>query len=655
MPPAIRVTPDRVATHAIHAWAPALRHWLPAGDGLPDQAWRQRHRGLLLLLWLHVVIFAIGARLVESQAGVTLLGIGLMVLCGGLASLSSLPRAWRAALVSLGLVSSSIVLIHLWNGHIQAHFHIFLVLALVSLYQHWLPFLVVIGTSVAYHSVAVMIAPASIYNHPDAWTQPWRWALIHAAFVLVASIVSVISWRLHEAANRDLASEIAERKNLEDRLIHQAFHDPLTTLANRALFEDRLAHALARGARHPAALAILFLDLDEFKRVNDSLGHGAGDQLLVVVAKRLGACLRPSDTIARFGGDEFAILLEDLSGQPEAARVAQRIIVALRAPVRLEGAEVTPSASIGIVLSHNGEESPTTLLRNADIAMYSAKHQGRDGFVFYAPHMHVAARDRLQLEADLNRAVTYQEFHLVYQPIVDLRTNQMIGVEALLRWRHPQRGLLLPGAFMPLAEETGLILPIGRWLLTRACHQLGQWQRRILDQPPLALNLNLSARQLQDSALVADVTRAIQQSGCDPHSLTLEITESVMMHDTEATIETLRALKALGIRIALDDFGTGYSSLSYLQRFPVDSLKIDRYFTATVTEATQAANLARTIISLGRVLRLDIIAEGIETRAQLARLRGLGCERGQGFYFAPAIEPARIDAILGKKMVPSGW
>ncbi|MGZ8378578.1 MAG: putative bifunctional diguanylate cyclase/phosphodiesterase, partial [Gemmatirosa sp.] len=424
---------------------------------------------------------------------------------------------------------------------------------------------------------------------------------------------------------------------MEAQLVHQAFHDPLTGLANRALFRDRVAHALQRTGRRREQVSVLFLDLDDFKTVNDSLGHAAGDRLLTTVAERLLNATRGCDTVARLGGDEFAVLLENTRDEEDALTVADRVAQALRAPLALEASELQMCASIGLARARP-EDGPEELLRNADVAMYRAKHAGKGRTEVFAPEMHAAIVDRLALEADMRRAINdpaSAQFAVHFQPIVRLEDESVVGVEALARWNHPMRGPLPPTTFIPIAESSGLIVPLGAWVLREACRAGQRWtasRRETPDAPPLTLTVNLSGRQLQAPGLVDDVAAALTESGLDPASLVLEITETVIMQQTEANLLTLHALKALGIRLAIDDFGTGYSSLSYLQRFPIDILKIDKSFVDGLSRGGSDAALARTIIALGDTLALRCIAEGVEDDAQRTHLQALGCDYAQGFF-----------------------
>jgi diguanylate cyclase (GGDEF)-like protein/PAS domain S-box-containing protein len=436
--------------------------------------------------------------------------------------------------------------------------------------------------------------------------------------------------------------DVSERKAFEEQLAHQAFHDPVTNLANRALFVERVRHALTRTRRDSEGVAVIFLDLDDFKTINDSLGHAAGDQVLVDVARRLDACIRAGDTAARFGGDEFAVLLEDVESVQEAADAAERILEAFTEPLQLDQKQLTVRASLGIAVAERAGADADELVRNADAAMYIAKRDGKGGYRLFEPAMHEVVLARLELRADLQRAIVNDELELHYQPVVRLDDRSVCGLEALLRWRHPERGIVLPNDFIPLAEETGLIVPIGRWVLREGCRKAKLMQDAFPLEPPLTMSINLSVKQLQHSDIVADVRDALTEGELDPRHLTLEITETVVMADTELAVQRLDELKALGVRLAMDDFGTGYSSLSYLSSFPIDILKMDRSF-LRAGAAPEASGLANAVVALGETLELEVVAEGIELHEQWTTLRDLGCDHGQGFYFA---KPMEIDAAL---------
>jgi diguanylate cyclase (GGDEF)-like protein/PAS domain S-box-containing protein len=435
--------------------------------------------------------------------------------------------------------------------------------------------------------------------------------------------------------------DISERKAFEEQLAHQAFHDPVTKLANRALFSDRVEHALMRATRGVPEIAVMFIDLDDFKTVNDSLGHAAGDEVLQEVGRRLKLAVRPTDTVARFGGDEFAVLLDGVVDSADAADAAARILRALDLPVVIDGKNVFPRASVGICLVGEELELPEAaeLLRNADVAMYMAKRDSKGSYRVFEPTMHERVVERLELRSDLQHALSLEQLELHYQPVVRLAGRQILGVEALVRWNHPKRGMIPPNQFIPVAEETGLIVPMGRWILETACREGVRLQERFPRAAPLTMSVNLSVRQLQSETLVADVRRALALTGLPASALVLEITESLMLNDTDFAMQQLDELKSLGIRLAMDDFGTGYSSLSYLSRFPVDILKMDRSFVGS--EDNEA--LTSAIIALGTSLSLEVVAEGIELPEQANSLEELGCELGQGFLFA---RPMDADSLV---------
>jgi diguanylate cyclase (GGDEF)-like protein/PAS domain S-box-containing protein len=442
--------------------------------------------------------------------------------------------------------------------------------------------------------------------------------------------------------------DITDRKRAEEQLLHDAFHDALTGLPNRALFMDHVKMAIQRSRRSGDRLfAALFLDLDRFKIVNDSLGHMVGDQLLVGIAHRLEACLRPGDTVARLGGDEFTILLEDLAGNEDAIEVARRVQEAVTQPFNIGGHEVFTTASIGIALSTTGYDRAEDLLRDADTAMYRAKMQGKKRHVVFDKAMHDRAMELLQLETDLRRAIQRREFFLNYQPIVSLETGKVSSFEALVRWRHPERGLVMPGEFITVAEETGLIIPLGQWVLAEACRQMREWQKHYLIDDDVTVSVNLSSRQFSQADLIEQVSSVLRETGLPALNLKLEITESMVMENIDTAIGMLTQLRNLGVGLSIDDFGTGYSSLSYLHRFPIDTLKIDRSFVTQMTDNTENAEIVRTIVTLARSLDMNVIAEGVETRAQLTQLHDLGCDFGQGYLFSKAVSaPAALELLV---------
>ena len=486
-------------------------------------------------------------------------------------------------------------------------------------------------------------APRPGAASPDVLKAEWRLAHANGAWMTVDTVGTNL---LHEPVVGGLVlntRDVTEQSVIKQQYMHQAFHDPLTDLPNRSLLLYQIGHALARGSRHGVPVTVLFLDLDNFKTVNDSLGHAAGDRLLVEAARRLASCVRGSDLIARLGGDEFAVLVEDAESVDDVLLAATRIGAALARPFPLSGKEVFVSASIGIARSSPGE-SADDLVQNADVAMYVAKTRGKGQQVLFETEMRRAALERLVVEADLRRAIEHEEFFLQYQPIVELSTGDVVGAEALVRWPCRERGTVPPGFFIPIAEATGLIVPIGRWVLRRACREAQRWTSE--RGHAVRITVNLSGRQLQDAGVVEDVQAALTESGLDPSQLVLEITESMLMQDTSLSTSRLTALKALGVSLAIDDFGTGYSSLSYLQRYPIDILKIDKAFVDVVDKGEDGPVLAQAIVALGETLRLHTVAEGIETEAQRGHLLGLGCEFGQGYLFAPPLDADAFGQLL---------
>jgi diguanylate cyclase (GGDEF)-like protein/PAS domain S-box-containing protein len=433
--------------------------------------------------------------------------------------------------------------------------------------------------------------------------------------------------------------DISERKVLEDQMQYQASHDPLTDLPNRMLFTNCLQQAIHRNR---SLLAVLLLDLDNFKVINDSMGHEAGDALLIKVAERLKRCTRQHDIVARLGGDEFCILLPFLPEEQAAIRVAQRMGEALRQPVALQGRTVFISVSIGIVCSTKTSDSPGDLLRDADTAMYHAKSRGKAGFALFGPDMNQKAAERMEVEVGLRAALKQNELTLVYQPFFELATGRMSGVEALLRWNHPTRGMISPARFIPIAEETGLVIPIGYWVMEEACRQAQEWQQRYPDYGAFLINVNFSGKQLQEPDAIEKVRAVLQKTGIDPARLKLEITESVMMQDVSDIVAKLGQLKALGVKLAMDDFGTGYSSMANLGSYPLDTIKIDRSFVQHMNENEQVRSIVEAIMMLSQALHVDITAEGVETAEQLALLQQLGCQTGQGYYFAKPLPPEQI-------------
>jgi diguanylate cyclase (GGDEF)-like protein/PAS domain S-box-containing protein len=865
---------------------------LPEGTALPHEVWVRRHHWILVILWLHVPAVFIFSQvqhvgvvhgLVETSA---IAGMALV------ATRSQHFRRLSTVTAAVGLLTCSAVLVHLSRGTIEMHFHYFVMVGVVTLYQDWWPFLVAIGYVVLQHGVMGVVSPESVYNHQSAIDHPWTWAGIHGGFILAMSCAGIASWKLNESflgevtrrseqlaeaqqvahigswdhdlvsgvtvwtpelyrllglepdvvrasaevfldcvvaedrpalqaaisamsgdglsyamdvrilladgalrwlhvkgsaaewqqgrpiavsgtaqdvtetkraeedlratlsllnatldstadgilvvdleghitsVNRrfaemwDLPSDLLDQRNdmaaldfvvdkladpdaflakvrelyaapeaeshdviefkdgsildrystpqrvagtivgrvwsfrditgqkrLESELAHQALHDSLTGLANQTLFRDRVSHALARTSRRHEHLAVLFIDLDNFKTVNDSLGHSYGDEVLVAVARKLEACLRASDTTARLGGDEFAVLLEGLADESQAGEIADLVLTAMQHPVQTSRREVVIGASVGIAFA-SPDIDAGHLLRNADLAMYSAKRNGKGRYDVYRPQLHTAAVERLELEADLRAALERGELTVHYQPIVSLATDDVVGCEALVRWHHPERGTLAPDVFIPMAEETGLIEEVGRQVLDMACKAASTWRERHgLDA--LTVSVNVSPRQLLNERLVEDVRGALERARLAPSALVLEITESAMLQDTESTLGILRRIKGLGVRLAIDDFGTGYSSLSYLQRFPLDILKIDRAFVTAIDHHSDDASLAPAVVSMANTMHLKVVAEGVETRTQADALSSMGCDLGQGFLLARPMPAEAMDDLLEARGAPA--
>jgi diguanylate cyclase (GGDEF)-like protein/PAS domain S-box-containing protein len=732
---------------------------IPGTSTLPSEEWERRHQWIAGLLAAH----APGIALFALFRGFGIHGLleALIVPMFALAAYrQSLSPRTRSIVTGMGLMISSALLTHLSGGRTEMHFHFFVMIAVISLYQDWRPFLASIAFVASHHAIFGVIRPEDVFDTPEAWRNPIKWALIHAVFVLAMSAVCVVSWGIieegHKRSRRQLEDnerrfrslienstdvvtvmdpdgvitydspaaervlgylpgervgtkgldyvhaddldqayaalaraadtrttvhnlvvrgrhkngtyrwiecsianladevgvdgtvanfrDITDRRNLEIQLAHQAFHDPLTGLANRALLSDRLEHSLAASGRLGGRrVALLYLDLDDFKTVNDGLGHDAGDDILRETARRLSSAIRPGDTASRLGGDEFAVLLEEIDDPETAYEVGARVLEALAAPFDLEGAQVPISASLGIAVSTVSDDA-AALLRNADLAMYRAKGDGKGRFEVYERGMHAAVVERMAMKADLRRGVQAGEFEAYYQPIVELASGRVTGVEALVRWNHPEKGVVPPLTFIPLAEETGLIVSIGRDVLRQSCHDLAQWQRELGALAPATVSVNLSARQLADPTLLDDVTSALEDACLPPSALTLEVTESVLLSDTDAAASTLQILKRMGVSLALDDFGTGYSSLSHLERFPVDIVKIDKSFVDGLGGADSP--LVAAIVHLGDMFHLAVTAEGIEDERQLACLQQLGCQRGQGYYFARPLPADQLRAQL---------
>jgi diguanylate cyclase (GGDEF)-like protein/PAS domain S-box-containing protein len=926
---------EAATTETRPAWGRRLLSVLPQGSTLPPEAWLRRHRVLLTLLWLHALALGIYAYAQGYGALHSLLEAGVVAVIAAAATLAGQRRRLASALVALGLVTGSAVLVHLSDGFIEAHFHFFVMIALLTLYEDWVPFLIAAGYVLVHHGVAGTVEPELVFNHPGAVGDPWKWAGIHALFVAGAGAAGVAAWKLNEQhrmetqlaldraresdrsraeahqiarlggfemdlasdsvswsremyevfgldpgefevtpdAYRDLIhpgdremmdsafeeavatgrrfdrehraragdgswrvihvrgevvgdppvkfvgtcqdvtdralaesealqrageqaavaelgdralaggevgglmaeatdvvarvldadnvavletrdggenftvraatgepgdlvgrsvpgghasqsgytfhlgqpvvvrdwstetrfrrskllkavgahsgttvpirgrestfgvlsvqsrterdfseSDIAfllsvahvlasavERRSAEEEMRHQALHDPLTGLPNRNLFSDRLAHALDLARRHGTLVAVLFCDLDQFKLVNDSLGHEAGDELLAAVAPRIRSALRDSDTVARFGGDEFAILVEEAASERDATRVADRVREALARPFALRGRDHFVSATLGIAIG-TGDVAPEALIRDADAAMYRAKERGRGTYELFDEVMRARAHEHLRIENDLQRALERDELEVHYQPVIELESLTVSSVEALLRWNHPERGRLDPGAFIEIAEESGLIDRVGAWVLDRACRDAAEWSGLGPSGRSTGISVNLSVRQIANPAMVEDVREVVGRSGIDPERVSLEITESALLDDTTATLATLERLKALGIGLVLDDFGTGFSSLGYLQRFEFDALKLDRAFISRLVSEPGDTAIVGAVTEMAKALGLEVVAEGVETAEQLERIHALGCGFAQGFLFSRPLPAEYIAELL-----PSTW
>jgi diguanylate cyclase (GGDEF)-like protein len=498
------------------------------------------------------------------------------------------------------------------------------VLALLTLYQDWLPFLLAIGFVVVHHGALGAIAPGDVYNHPDAVAHPWRWALIHAGFVLATSAANLTAWRISE----------------------QLLHESLTGLPGRAVFLHRVRVALERTRRRGSRVAVLFVDLDRFKLLNDSLGHAAGDELLVSAAARIVTAVRRGDLVARLGGDEFAVLCEDVADEEEALAVARRIETLLSAPLTIRGVDIDPSASIGVAVASRHGCTAEELMEDADMAMYRAKERSDASCILFSEAMREHDRSRVETEAALRVALERDELSLVYQPIVAVADAALVGVEALLRWQHPTRGNVPPADFIPIAEQSGLIVPLGRWILREACATVARTFPADGSRP--YVSVNLSTRQLSDPRLVSDVEHALASSGLEPERLALEITETILLAEGAQHMDALFELERLGVTIVLDDFGTGYSSLSYLQRLPIRVLKVDRSFVAPLGGAVADESIVGAIAAMARALGIDIVAEGVEREEQLRSLRLLGIGFAQGYLLGRPAPAEELAAAWGR-------
>jgi diguanylate cyclase (GGDEF)-like protein/PAS domain S-box-containing protein len=730
---------------------------LPHGRSLPEADWARRHRGMVWLVWLNAVGLLVFALARGNSIGHSLFEITPITACAIAAGIPRLGRRVRTGVVAIGLLTSSSVLVHLWDGQTEAHFYFFVMVTVLSIYEEWFPYLLGVAYVLLHHGIAGVLDPTSVYNHPGAWANPWEWAGIHALFIAALGFANIATWRMNEdlraqnarayrdtlaseerfrsafddapigmalvnaagairRANRrltdltghpgdqllemsldDLADsgepwrptrvdgeeerrfkradgtggwclwqhtfvdeaepywicqfvDISRRKQAESQLTHRANHDPLTGLPNRTLFGRRLGKALSDARADGGRLAVTFLDLDDFKLINDSLGHEAGDQLLTAVSERLRRVMRPSDVVARFGGDEFTFCFENVDDERHARRIAERLGSVLRAPFVIQGESRFITASLGIKLSR-GEETAEALLADADAAMYRAKELGKARAEFFDESMRQRVVERLELETGLRDAIERGQLRVDYQPAVDLRSGEMVGVEALLRWDHPTLGTVAPDRFIPIAERTGLILPIGEWVLREACNQVARWQEDGTERASeLTMAVNVSARQLLSDDLVDVVRAAFEDAGIPPDRLCLEVTESAVIADPDAALETLRELAELGVGLAIDDFGIGYSSLGNLRDLlPVDVLKIDRSFVSGMNSRSEDHAIVESVLQLAKALGVRAIAEGVETTDQADALRDLGCVYAQGYHYARPGKPHAVDELLRRE------
>jgi diguanylate cyclase (GGDEF)-like protein/PAS domain S-box-containing protein len=728
---------------------------LPRGKTLPPRVWARRHRALVWLVWAHAVALPLFGLTQGYGPGHVLIDALPIAFFGWAAMLSSRSQRFRASMVSMGLLTSSAILVHLWGGQIEAHFHFFVMVTILATYEEWLPYLIALAYVVLHHGTVGIIDTHSVYSHQAAYDNPWKWAAIHGAFIVALCIANVVGWRMNEdlrdemrgseerfrsafedapigmaivddtgtftRVNRSFSEttgysidqllsmqmaalvpkdrqdefretwserdrgelerrfvradgslgwglwqrtttsdgqyllqclDISERKIAEHQLELAARADALTGVPNRTRFLELLRESIAIWTPSERQVAVIFLDLDDFKIINDSLGHGAGDRLLAETARRLERVLRPGDSLARFGGDEFTICLGDIADADHALRITERLQGVLRPPFVLDGERRYLTASVGITLTGVTDAEPAELLRDADAAMYRAKELGKARVEVFDDSMRQRAVERLELETSLRGALERHELRLVYQPKVELSGERIVGVEALLRWDHPTHGTIPPLKFIPLAEQSGLIVPIGAWVVEEACRAASHWQREF-ERDDLIIAVNLSPRQLGSTELVDTVRNAITDNGLAPSTLCLEVTESALMADISAARETLHELKALGVRLAVDDFGVGHASLKQLkQLLPVDVLKIDKSFVDGLTTDVEDRAIIEAVIILAASLGLDTVAEGVEDAGQADALRDLHCQLAQGYHFSRPVTPDAISALLDAELEP---
>ncbi len=576
-----------------------------------------------MLLWLHVPALLAFASVRGYGALHSTWEMLLVISLATVASLPRLGRGPRSAAAALGLVSCSALLIHFWGGQNEGHFHFFVVVSLLILYQDWLPFLIAVGFVVLHHGLLGSMVPHGVFARDTATDDPWTWAFVHGAFILAASAANIVSWRATE----------------------QLLRDPLTGLAGRAIMLDRLRLGLRRARRKQLHAGVIFLDLDRFKVLNDSLGHAAGDRVLITAGERLRDAVRANDTAVRFGGDEFVIVCEDLRDADEAIVVAERLITALREPYIVDGQEIVLTVSAGIAIGgHEDERSAEGLLRDADAAMYRAKESGKDRYVVFGIEMRSRALTRLADEVDIRRALPRGELHVRYEPQFALGGGRVRALEARVHWHHPTRGLLAPRDFEAVAEETGMVVPIGEWAIAEACRQLVGW-RQAGAAPGLVVSINVSPHQLADDGLPATIAKALRTAGLEPSALCLEIPEAAVMADPRAAVAALERLRAVGVRLALDGFGTGHLSMSCLRQLRFDTLKLNRVYVRDL-EQTGGDAVLRGIVDMAHALGSEVTAKGVATGSQLRALRAIGCDAAQGPLLAGPGRPGEIGRLV---------
>ncbi len=625
--PPMSVGPQRSARSRIarraRGYTRRIADQFPRGRLLPDATWRRRHRTITAALWLHVPALLMFAVLRGYGLGHSMAEMLLIVSLATVASMPRIGRAGRGASAALGLVACSALLIHFWDGQIEAHFHFFVVVSLLILYQDWLPFLIAFGFVVLHHGVLGSLSPSSVYAHGQAQEHPWIWALIHGAFILAASAANIVSWRATE----------------------QLLRDPLTGLAGRAIMFDRLRVGLLRAHRRSSHAGVIFLDLDRFKVLNDSLGHAAGDRVLVTAGERLRGAVRANDTAVRFGGDEFVVVCEDLHDVDEAVGVAGRLVAALREPYLVDGQEIVLTVSAGIAVGGAGDErSAEELIRDADAAMYRAKERGRDRYVVFGEEMRARALTRLADEVELRNAIARHELRVLYEPQFELGSGRLRAVEAHVSWQHPTRGLLVSRDFRAIAEETGMVVPIGVWAIGEACAQLRRWRREGA-AADLSVSINVSALQLADAGLVPAVEAALRANRLEPAALCLELPESGVVADPGRALATTAELRALGVRVALDGYGTGHLSMSCLRRLRFDTLKLNRVYVRDLEQPGGDAIL-RGIVDMAHALDSEVTAKGVAHGWQLRALRALGCDAAQGPLLALPSNATEIGRLV---------